>query len=319
MSLKFGILKETAQNQDLRAPFSPRNIQLLKERYSQAQFMVESASNRVFSDTDYQQLDIDVVTSIADCDILIGMNPIPSSDLIPNKEYLFVTEVVKADTPLITLDSLLGLVGTYNAFRAFGLKFELFKLPFISSFSDEQAVTASLKRPVLPPLKIMVVGTDELILGVDVIMKAMKIKKVALEDYLSKTFAQAVYTFIDNTTNADIASLSKVSDIGIINSPGNGEAINLPQSVLNAKDCKFRVIADLNPNSSNSIACTVRQTTFSEPFYGYLPNEGIEVDLFHPAAIVVTASPDVSAEFPRATSELIGNQLTQLYIPTFFK
>lgn len=319
MSLKFGILKETAQNQNVRVPFSPRKIKLLMEQYPQAQFIIESASNRVFSDVDYQQLGIEVATSIVDCDTIIGINPIPSSNLIPNTKYLFVTDLINTDSPLFTLDSIVGLVGTYNAFRAFGLKFELFKLPYISSFSDQQAVTTYLKRPVLPPLKIMVIGTEELGLGVEVIMKAMKIKKVAVEDFLNKTFAQAVYTVPDNPTNADIESLSKVSDISIINSLGNGKSVDLPQSVLNAKDCKLRVVADLSPNSTNSIACTLRQTTLEEPFYGYLPNEGIEVDLFHPAAIVVTASPDISAEFPKAASELIGNQLAQFYLPAFLK
>jgi hypothetical protein len=91
------------------------------------------------------------------------------------------------------------------------------------------------------------------------------------------------------------------------------------QELLNTKDGKLRVVADLNPMSTNSIACTLRQSTPEDPFYGYLPNENKEVDLHHPGAIVVVAVPDTTIEYPKETSEFIGSQLAQYYIPTVFK
>ena len=319
MSLKFGILKEVDQKQDSRVPFSPGKIVQLMKEFPQLQFCIESASNRVFSDEEYQQVGVEVVSSISDCDVSIGINPIPSSELIPNKQYFFVTEVVNSDKPMFTLDTMLGLVGTYSAFRAFGLKFELFKLPSIATFSDQSALTTYLKRPVLPPLKIMVIGSEELAIGAEVIMKAMKVKKVNSEDFKAKTYAQAVFTLIDDPSALTLDSFTKVSDICIIGALHNGNSVVLSQDLLNAKDCNLRVIADLNPNSSNSIASTLRQSTVDEPFYGYLPSENKEVDLYHPAAIVVAAIPDTTVEFPKVTSEFIGNQLAQYYLPTLFK
>lgn len=319
MSLKFGILKEVVQKQDQRVPFSPKKMNLLKEQYPEIQFIVEADSNRIFSDEEYQQLGIEVVSSIADCDVMFGVNPKVSSALIPNKKYLFVQDEVKSDKPLFTLDTMLGLVGAYSAFRAFGLKFELFKLPSIATFKDQAALTSYLKRPVLPPLKIMVIGSQELGLGAEVIMKAMKIKKVTTDDFLTKTFAQAVFTVISDADTVVIASFTKVSDICIVNLTSNRDAIILSQEVLNANDCKLRVIADLSPNNSNSIASTLRQSTSEDPYYGYLPSEAKEVDLFHPAAIVVTAVPDSTVDFPKETSEFIGNQLAQYYFPSLFQ
>jgi CxxC motif-containing protein len=319
MSLKFGILKEIDQKQDSRVPFSPGKIVQLMKEFPQLQFYIESASNRVFSDEDYQQVGVEVVSSISDCDVSIGINPIPSSELIPNKQYFFVTEVVNSDKPMFTLDTMLGLVGTYSAFRAFGLKFELFKLPSIATFTDQSALTTYLKRPVLPPLKIMVIGSEELAIGAEVIMKAMKVKKVNSEDFKVKTYAQAVFTLIDDLSAATLDSFTKVSDICIIGALHYGNSVVLSQELLNAKDCNLRVIADLKPSSSNSIASTLRQSTVDEPFYGYLPSENKEVDLYHPAAIVVAAQPDSTTEFPKVTSEFIGNQLAQYYLPTLFK
>jgi alanine dehydrogenase len=319
MSLKFGIVKELNQELDRRVAFSPTQLEELKLLYPQLEFRVESSDNRIFTDEEYESKGITVSSDITDCDVLIGINPIAPSNLILGKEYLFVTDLIKKVNPLFTLDALTGLVGTYNAFRAFGLKFELFKLPVIATFSDKASLTSYLKRPVLPPLKITFIGSEANLEGAEVIMKALKIKKVSSDDFLSKNFAQAVYTFIDSPEQINLESFTTVSDICIINSSINGKSVLVSQELLNTKDGKLRVVADLNPMSTNSIACTLRQSTPQDPFYGYLPNENKEVDLHHPGAIVVVAVPDATIEIPKETSEFIGNQLAQYYIPTLFK
>jgi len=276
MSLKFGIVKELNQELDRRVAFSPTQLEELKLLYPQLEFRVESSDNRIFTDEEYESKGITVSSDITDCDVLIGINPIAPSNLILGKEYLFVTDLIKKGNPLFTLDALTGLVGTYNAFRAFGLKFELFKLPVIATFSDKTSLTSYLKRPVLPPLKITFIGSEANLEGAEVIMKALKIKKVSSDDFLSKNFAQAVYTFIDSPEQINLESFTTVSDICIINSSINGKSVLVSQELLNTKDGKLRVVADLNPMSTNSIACTLRQSTPQDPFYGYLPNENKE-------------------------------------------
>ncbi len=319
MSLKFGIVKELNQELDRRVAFSPTQLEELKLLYPQLEFRVESSDNRIFTDEEYESKGITVSSDITDCDVLIGINPIAPSIVILGKEYLIVTDLIKKVNPLFTLDALTSLVGTYNAFRAFGLKFELFKLPVIATFSDKTSLTSYLKRPVLPPLKITFIGSEANLEGAEVIMKALKIKKVSSDDFLSKNYAQAVYTFIDSPEQINLKSFTTVSDICIINSSINGKSVLVSQELLNTKDGKLRVVADLNPMSTNSIACTLRQSTPQDPFYGYLPNENKEVDLHHPGAIVVVAVPDATIEIPKETSEFIGNQLAQYYIPTVFK
>lgn len=184
MSLKFGIVKELNQELDRRVAFSPTQLEELKLLYPQLEFRVESSDNRIFTDEEYESKGITVSSDITDCDVLIGINPIAPSNLILGKEYLFVTDLIKKGNPLFTLDALIGLVGTYNAFRAFGLKFELFKLPAIATFSDQATLTTYLKRPVLPPLKITFIGSEANLEGAEVIMKALKIKKISSDDFL---------------------------------------------------------------------------------------------------------------------------------------
>ena len=319
MNLKFGIVKELNQEIDRRVAFSPKQIVELQSLYPKAEFRVESSVSRIFTDEEYSSKGIQLTNDVADCDVLIGINSIAPSNLIPGKEYVFVADLIKKVNPLFTLDALTGLVGTYNAFRAFGLKFELFKLPAIATFLDQSSLITYLKRPVLPPLKITFIGTESNLVGAEVIMKALKIKKVSTADFLSKNFAQVVYTFLDIPDVINLETFTKVSDICIANSSINGKLVIVSQELLNTKDGKLRVVADLNPTSTNSIACTLRQSTPEDPFYGYLPNENKEVDLHHPGAIVVVAVPDATIEYPKETSEFIGNQLSQYYIPTVFK
>lgn len=339
MSLKFGIVKELNDTSDRRVAFSPLLLKQLKSVYPQAEFKVESSAIRIFTDEEYSTNGIEVSTTISDCDVFIRIHPIPVDQLIPNKTYLFFGDLDKKQNKkygqlalekkctiynyasVINTNSfqrIRGIVGAYNAFRAFGLKFELFKLPSVTTFLDQNSLIAYLKRPVLPPLKITVVGTDEIASGVKVVLKAMKIKEVAANDFLSKNYAQAVFTLIDNLDSNDLEPLTKVSDIIIADAAINGKPVVVSQELLNAKDSKLRVLADLNPDNLNSIACTLRQSTPEEPFYGYLPSENREVEVFHPAAIVVVAVSNFGTEFPKEVSEDFGKQLMEQVIPAFF-
>lgn len=334
--MKFGILKEINEPMDRRVVFSPALLEQLQNHFPQAQFEVESSSTRIFTDEEYTAKGIAVVADATNCDVLMGINPIPVADLVPNKSYFFLgtttnhlndneKRVIKVKvydySAMIETNSFqntIGLVGAYNAFRAFGIKFELFKLPSVTTFLDQSSLITYLKRPVLPPLKITVIGTGAIVSGVKVIMKAMKIKEVLEAEFLVKNYAQAVFTVIENVDSNDLEPFTKVSDIIIADSQMKGKSVILSQELLNAKDCKLRVVADLHPEASNTLACTLRQSTQEEPFYGYLPNENREVDVFHPAAIVVTAVPNLEVEFPQESSEAFGKQVLEQIIPVFF-
>jgi hypothetical protein len=341
MNLKFGILKELTTISDRCVAFSPTLLKQLVSLYPQAKFIVESSATRVFTDDEYKTNGIEVRTTISDCDVFIGICPIPADQLIPNTTYLFALDLVENQlekdkyqqlalekkctmydySSVIDTNSFQrtrGIVGAYNAFRAFGIKFELFKLPCVTTFLEQSSLITYLKRPVLPPLKITVVGTDKIASGVKVIMKAMKIKEVSKSDFLSKNYTQAVFTLIDNLDSNDLEPLTKVSDIIIADASINGKSVVLSQEILKANDSKLRVVADLNPDSYSSIACTLRQSTAEEPFYGYLPNENKEVEVFHSAAIVVVAVPSSGTEFPKEVSEDFGNQLMEQLMPAFF-
>jgi len=367
--MKFGIIKERKNPPDRRVVFSPNELAKIKQKYHDCTVKVESSDTRIFTDIQYQSMGIEVVNDVSDCDVFFGVKEVPVDNLIPNKAYFFFSHTIKKQPHnrkllqailekkidlydhetivdshnhrLIGFGRYAGFVGTYNAFRAFGIKFELFKMPKAETLSGKDALVAHLKRLVLPPLKIVVTGTGKVGSGAKEILDAMKIKEVTPENYLSKNYTQPVYTQIDvldynkrkdgqvldftdfhhNPSEyvSDFERFTKVSDIYITGHFHANEAPRiLTREMLQANDCKIKVVADISCDVAGPIACTVRSSTIAEPLYGYLPSENKEVDVFHPAAIVVMAVDNLPCELPKDASEGFGEMFSEHVLPAFF-
>lgn len=367
--MKFGIIKERKNPPDRRVVFSPDELVRLKQLYQDLDIKVESSDIRVFSDENYRNMGIEVTDNIADCDVFFGVKEVPIDALIPNKSYFFFSHTLKKqpynrlllkalldknidfydheaivdsnNRRLIGFGKYAGIVGAYNSLRAFGTKFELFKLPKAETLSGKEALITHLKRLVLPPLKIVVTGTGKVGSGVKEVLDAIKIKEVTVENYLTKNYAQAVYTQIDvldynkrkdgqelgfndfyqNPQDyvSNFERFTKVSDIYITGHFHANEApIILTREMLLANDCKLKVVADISCDVAGPIACTLRSSTIADPFYGYLPTENSEVDVFHPAAIVVMAVDNLPCELPKDASEGFGEMFMEHVIPAFF-
>ncbi len=367
--MKFGIIKERKNPPDRRVVFSPDALVRLKQLYPDVTVKVESSDVRFYSDDAYRNLGIEVADDISDCTIFFGVKEVPIDYLIAKKSYFFFSHTIKkqphnrqllrallekninfydhetlVDTHnhrLIGFGKYAGIVGTYNAIRAFGIKFELFKLPKAATLSGKEALLAHLKRLVLPPLKFVVTGTGKVGSGVKEVLDAIKITEVSIDNYLTKNYTQPVYTQVDvleynkrkdgsvldpndffhnpQEYVSDFERFTKVSDIYITAHFHANEAPKiLTLAMLQANDCKIKVVADISCDVDGSIACTLKSSTIDEPFYGYLPSENKEVEVFHPAAIVVMAVDNLPCELPKDASEGFGAMFMQHVIPAFF-
>ncbi|WP_035673065.1 NAD(P)-dependent oxidoreductase [Flavobacterium sp. 83] len=367
--MKFGIIKERKNPPDRRVVFSPDELARIKQLYQDASIKVESSDIRIFTDEQYKNLGIEVTNDISDCDVFFGVKEVPVEDLIPNKAYFFFSHTIKKqpynrkllqailaknidlydhetivdshNRRLIGFGRYAGIVGVYNSIRAFGLKFELFKLPKADTLSGKEALIAHLKRLVLPPLKFVITGTGKVGSGAKEILDAMKVKEVSVENYLTKNYTQPVYTQIDvleynkrkdgqvlDFTDfyenpqeyvSNFERFTTVSDIYITGHFHANEApVILTREMLQSKDCKIKVVADISCDVNGPIACTLRSSTIAEPLYGYSPTENKEVDIFHPAAIVVMAVDNLPCELPKDASEGFGEMFMEHVIPAFF-
>jgi alanine dehydrogenase len=367
--MKFGIIKERKNPPDRRVVFSPNELTKLKQSYHEASVEVESSDIRIFSDEAYKNMGITVTDNISNCDVLFGVKEVPVENLIPNKAYFFFSHTIKKqphnrkllqavleknidlydhetivdahDHRLIGFGKYAGMVGVYNGIRAFGIKFELFKLPKAESLSGKDALIAQLKRITMPALKFVVTGTGKVGSGAKEILDAIKVKEITVDNYLTKKYTQAVYVqldvleynkrldgqvldfkdFVDHPQEytSDFEKFTKVSDIYFA---GHFHANNAPmiltREMLNASDCKLKVVADISCDVNGPIACTIRSSTIEEPLYGYFPFEDKEVDFFHPAAVAVMAVDNLPCEIPKDASEGFGEQFMEHVIPAFF-
>lgn len=367
--MKFGIIQEKKIPTDRRVVFSPNEIIKLKTLYPELIVKVESSPNRIFSDLEYQNTGIEVTTDVSDCDVLLGVKEVPVESLIPNKSYFFFSHTIKKqvynrtllqalleknidfydhetlvnanNNRLIGFGRYAGIVGAYNSIRAFGIKFELFKLPKAETLSGKEDLIRHLKRIVLPPIKFVVTGKGKVASGVKEVLDAIKVKSVTEGNFLIKNYAQAVYTQIEvleynkrkdgvvleiadffqnpEQYESNFERFSKVADVLITAHFYANEAPQiLTREMLQSKDCNIKVVADISCDINGPIACTLRSSTIEEPFYGYLPVENKEVDVFHPAAIVVMAVDNLPCALPKDASEAFGELFLEHIIPAFF-
>lgn len=367
--MKFGIIKERKSPPDKRVVFSPKMLGALKQLYPQAEIKVEASDIRIFKDEEYTAAGFEVSNDISDCDIFLGVKEIPTDALIPCKKYFFFSHTIKKqpynqkllqaiidkDIDLYDHETIIddegkrligfgryaGNVGTYNGFRAFGIKYDLFSLPKAEDLQDKAALIARLKRIVLPPVKIVLTGKGKVGMGAKEMLDAMKIKEVSVESYINKTFTEPVYVqidvldynkrkdglaagkkdFYDNPEKytSDFARFANTSDIYIAGHFfGNGAPEILTREMLRSKNNKIKIVADISCDVNGPLACTVRASTIADPFYGYLASSNEEVDMHHPAAIVVMAVDNLPCELPRDASEGFGEMFLKYVIPAFF-
>jgi len=367
--MKFGIIKERKNPPDRRVVFTPQELLRLQQEHPEATVKVEASDIRVFKDEEYSNLGIEVAEDISDCDVFFGVKEIPVDYLIPNKKYFFFSHTIKKQTHnrkllqaileknielfdhetivdvnnrrLIGFGRYAGIVGAYNGFRAFGVKYELFTLPKAETLHSKEDLIVRLKRQILPNIKIVLTGHGKVGMGVKEILDGMKVKQVSVADFLTKIYTQPVYTQIDvldynrrldgkvldnhdfyknpQEYTSDFERFTKVSDIFMAGHfHGNGAPDILTREMLNAPDCKIKVVADISCDVDGPIACTIKASTIAEPFFGYLPSENKEVPYSHPGSIMVMSVDNLPCELPKDASEGFGEMFMQHVIPAFF-
>lgn len=367
--MKFGIIKERKNPPDRRVVFTPEELVRLQQEHPEAIVKVESSDIRVFNDEAYKKLGITVTKDISDCDVFFGVKEIPVDYLIPNKKYFFFSHTIKkqvhnrkllqailaknielydhetivdaSNRRLIGFGRYAGIVGAYNGFRAFGIKYELFTLPKAETLNGKEDLIVRLKRQTLPNIKIVLTGHGKVGMGAKEILDGIKIKEVSVEDFLNKIYSEPVYTQIDvldynkrldgqvlgnndfyknpQEYTSNFERFTKVADIYMAGHfHGNDAPDILTQDMLKAADCKIKVVADISCDVGGPIACTLKASTIAEPFFGYLPFENKEVPFTHPGSIMVMSVDNLPCELPKDASEGFGEMFMEHVIPAFF-
>ena len=368
--MKFGIIREGKIPVDERVPLTPKQCAYLLETYPDLKIQVQSSEIRAFSDQEYEEEGIEVVTDLSDCDVLLGVKEVPLEELIPEKTYMFFShtykkqpynrallqEILKRRIQLIDYEVLkdthgarllgfgryAGIVGAYNAFRAWGELSGDYSLKAAHQCHDRSEMEGELVKVSLPEnTRIALTGAGRVAGGVLEILSALRITKVFPNEYINLQFHEPVYTQLDVNHyfrredgrdferhdfyrdpigyESAFMSYARLTDIFI---PAHFWSDRSPFIFTreDARDPAFRIklVSDISCDIDGPIASTLRPSTIEQPFYAYNPHDESEVPFGSDHSIGVSAVDNLPCELPRDASEDFGNELIKNVIPHFF-
>ena len=223
--MKIGIIKEYKSPPDKRVVFSPEKCIETIKKFPEIEFFVEKSEIRCFSDSEYELLDIQTVSDLSHCDVLIGVKEVPVNKLINDKKYFFFSHTIKkqpynkkllqeilsrnidlydhetivdkSNNRLIGFGYYAGVIGAYNGLRAYGLKTNSFELPKAIDLKDRKEFNDILNNLSVTNIKILLSGKGRVGSGTKEVLDFLKIKEVSPHDFIYNNYNEAVYSNID--------------------------------------------------------------------------------------------------------------------------
>lgn len=224
--IKLGILREGKVPPDKRVPLTPKQCKLVEAKFPNVKVKVQTSPIRSFKDEDYLAEGIEVVESIADCDVILGVKEVNIEDLIPGKKFMFFSHTIKKqpynrnllraimekkiqlidyevlknrqNKRIIGFGRYAGIVGAYNGFLTYGMKKGLYELKPANLCADRADMESELSKVVLPKdTKIVLTGFGRVGYGAREIMDLLPITEVTPEEFLNDTFDQPVFTHLE--------------------------------------------------------------------------------------------------------------------------
>lgn len=368
--MKLGIIREGKTPPDHRVPLTPSQCRRLLDKYPNLSIQVESSPIRAFTDDEYRAAGVEVTNDISGNEVLIGVKEVPIDQLIPNKTYLFFSHtfkkqeynrpllqaILKKNIRLIDYEVLkdasgkrllgfgryAGVVGAYNAFRAWGEMTGTFSLKPAHLCHDRKEMEAELVKVDLPAdFKLVMTGSGRVAGGATEIFSALRLAEVKPEEFLRESYDEPVFTELfvtDYFVRKDGQNLGRkdfyqnpgeyrsrfmefasVADVYVpCHYWGAGSPYIFTRQDTKSPDFKVKLVADISCDINGPVASTVRPSTITHPFYGYDPQQEQEVAFGTPGSIGVVAVDNLPCELPRDASEDFGNEFIKNVMPHFF-
>ncbi len=220
--IKLGLIREGKTPPDKRVAFTPLQAEEIEQRFPHVKIVCQQSEVRCFKDGEYKELDMEIVSDLSDCDILMGIKEVPIPNLLAEKTYLFFShtlkkqpynrkllqEVLKKKIKLIDYETLkdnqgnrlvafgrfAGIVGAFNGLWTYGKRFQLFDLRRAFECFDVNDLKLELRKVKLPAIKIVLTGAGRVGKGAMETLDTAGIRKVSATDFLTQSFHEPVYT-----------------------------------------------------------------------------------------------------------------------------
>ncbi|MBN2662493.1 MAG: hypothetical protein JXR68_02485 [Bacteroidales bacterium] len=369
--IKLGLLKETKNPPDKRAALTPNTAIEMLQKFPNVDLFVQPSILRAFKDEEYLSKGLTLKEDLSDCDILIGVKEVKIEALIPNKTYLFFSHVAKKQPynkpllkaiinkkinlidyeyltntkgmRLVAFGKWAGVVGAYNGMRAWGLRSGDFNIKPANEYLDKKEMYEHCKNIQLKPLKIVITGGGRVAIGATETLKAFGIKEVTPEEFLKKSFNEAVFAKVEpphyvkhkhgkkfeyphffanpQEYETTFEPYTKVADIYVACHfwhPKSPQFITTEQT--KQTNFNIKVVADVSCDIKQPIASTLRASTIAEPFYDYnIQTQKEEPAFSNEKNISVMAIDNLPGELPRDSSEDFSKTLIDNIFPFLFR
>ena len=367
--MKFGLIRERKNPPDRRVAFLPNQCSDIETLYPTISFIIEPSDIRCVHDNEYQAQGLEVSSQMEDADVLFGIKEIPPANLIPEKVYFFFSHTIKKQAhnqkllqaalakkiTLVDFECLLnekgnrtvafgrfaGIVGAYNALRMWIFRFHKIVLkPAFECGDMEEMMNYALHHiSVLGHVRIAITGSGRVGNGAKEIFKALNIKEVEPDDYLTNRYNQPVFVqlsskhylrhpeqeiwdethFRKNPEKYErhFQAFAQSTDLLIpchYWDPASPPLFTREETTYS--DFQIKVISDVTCDLEGSVPTTIRTSTISEPFYDIDPQNFTEKEAFSSEKnITVCAIDNLPCELPYDSSKAFGEMLVKQVIP----
>lgn len=369
--MKLAIIKERKNPPDKRVVFSPDACVALLKEFPDLEIKIESSDVRVFTDQDYKNKGLNVVNDVTDCDVMLGVKEVPISSLIPNKKYFFFSHTIKKQpynrdllqailsknielhdhetitnkkrNRIVAFGRYAGIVGAYNGFRTYGLKYDLFDLPKAENLKSQIELIEKLKliKAKLPNIKIVLTGKGRVSNGAKEMLDGMQLREVDADAFLNRNFNEPVFTQLDVLDYNKRKDGKEIDKYDFYNNPkdyvsdflrfakvanyyisghffGSGSPFLFTREDLKSPSFNIKVVADVSCDIDGPVACTIKPSTIANPIYGYDVITEKETNYKNKDAIAVMAVDNLPCELPRDASIGFGKMFAKYVISAFF-
>jgi len=363
--MRIGIIREGKVPPDQRVPLTPEQCTQVLERFPYVELVVQPSQVRRITDQEYADCGVELNEDLSDCDVLFGVKEVPVDQLIPDKTYFFFSHTYKlqpynADLLKACLNKRIrlidyellkrpggrriigfgryaGIVGSYNAFRTFGLHHDTYSLPQAIDCADRKEMESHLSKVKLEAnTKIALTGHGRVGNGAREILEAMRIREVHPVDYLREDFGEPVFTHLDledyNRRKSDggfdfkefcddpldyestFMAFGRSTDLFIAGHFwAEGSPFLYTRQDIRDEGWRISVVADISCDIDGPVA--LEPSTIADPMYGYDPIAEKRVPFKAEGSIAVMAVDNLPCELPRDASADFGATLLEQIVP----
>lgn len=225
--MKIGLIRETKNPIDNRVALSPKQVAELNRKYPQSKIVVQTSNIRAYSDEEYINEGVEVVSNVEDCNVLFGIKEAKINTLIPNKHYFFFGHIAKMqeyNRPLLQTflkDNITfsdyeylidkdgkrlcafgwwaGVVGLYYTLQGFGMRERTYTLPKPDLKFSIQDLLKALKSVNLPSVKILITGNGRVSKGAQYILEKIGADRLTEEQFTTNSSVSKLSYFVATT------------------------------------------------------------------------------------------------------------------------